>query len=110
RWRACPLVPSFPTRRSSDLKMSDAALDVLSWIEGRAHAEGGRRRRHELHQSSGPSAGDGARVELRLGLDDRRNQVLRKTVSGGQFPDVGLDPDVEVGPDVKSDSRAALCA
>src|SRR5947199_2642211 len=36
-------------------KMADAALDVPSRIEGITHAEGCRRRRHELHQPLGPS-------------------------------------------------------
>src|SRR3989442_13142988 len=72
-------------------KMPNAALDVFEGIEGIHDAEHGRRLGHELHQPAGARAGDGARVELRLGFDDRRDEVDRHTVPDGDGPDEGVD-------------------
>src|SRR2546422_9289772 len=61
--------------------MADAAVDVVPRIEGIPDTQGRRRRGHELHQALRAAAGDGARVELRLGFDDGGDQVFGNGVS-----------------------------
>src|SRR5207247_854807 len=61
--------------------MSDAALDVLSRIEGIAHPEAGRSLRHELHEPAGASAGRDASSVAdhgRLGLWGASEAVPRE--------------------------------
>ena len=70
-----------------------AAFDVLVGIEGVLHLDGRGRRGHELHQPARTPARHGPRVELGLGLDDRRDQDRRDVMAHGDLPDVRLDRD-----------------
>ncbi len=84
--------------------MPDSAIDVGPRIEGVAHTERGRRRRHELHEALGTAVGDGVRIELGFDLDDGGDEVLGHGVSTGRRFDVRLDGGgVGCGPHVRRD-------
>src|SRR2546426_11805567 len=78
-------------------KMPDAGLDVRARIEGIVDTQGCRGCRHELHEPLRAPAGNGARVELGLGFDDRGDEVRRHPVAGGDLSDVSVDSDLGLG-------------
>ena len=70
-------------------EVSDAAHDVLSWIERvfDAHVFGGGG--HELHEPHGACVADGTRVEIAFDFDDGSDEGFGDAIKLRGFGDIG---------------------
>ena len=82
------LVVVLPVEELAEVR--DAGADVFGWIEGIDDAKLLRRRGHQLHQPHRAFWRDRPRVEGRLHLDHRADEVGANTALACVLPDQGL--------------------
>src|ERR1019366_10541290 len=67
------------------------SIDVLRSVIRIAHVIHAGGRGHQLHQSHGPLAGDGAGIEVGLNLDQGTDEVGIDVMTGGSLVDIAVD-------------------